>query len=1004
MAENKFSLDDILNEHPTRSGGGDPDLLEDILNSYPATKNYADSGLAEIFDSRKSTTDIDLSEINISLTADYPTIEEIRKMERETAKDGDASSESGDIPDGDIPEEELSEEDRIKKIKQIDYEIMSGDYDRKYMPDELKTSAELKAEEESRRKEKEKGKKKVKVKPVQKKYGLDLADNLKGLHSFDDDDDFERKYGSAPLFTEEAQEEIIGEEHIIPYELEPKTGTSLSEKLERAEEYAEKYKDPPHAKEQREHIRVKPEKITPKREPKRDPFEKYSSMDDLDSILDQYEKDRKPKALARSETSPLRGFTDIFNKLLAKDDSAGEGSELLEGARKIKKLPSQNGVPPIERKHISDLDIDLSDKMIQDTAQLNKQKAKAELDKLNALKERRSDKVKNFVLIGDEEENTDENVSDEDEEIDDFEKLDDAPSIAAHINGQKNKLAVRLLILIACFAVTAYIAAANDYSLPVLQSMTMINRSLEPGEFLFINSIFGILAGFAAYQTVTNGISKLLSNKADCDSLSALALITSLATSMISIAGDTNMIRGGFAYVYIPVAIGSLIFNTIGKLLIINRTQRSFSHIAGDSEHYALFIVEDEERSQNFTRGSLTDFPILAGMQKTEVIADFLKTSYSGDNTDRFCRIVSPITAGAGLAIGLIAGIIARTEHGNMGAICAGLSAFSACAAVCSCYAMMLVVNLPMERASKKYAEKRGTILGFDCIEEFADTNSMLVDAAQLFPAGSINLINIKSFPDTSIDEAIVEAASLTSQSGSILKSMFYDIIVGKTEMLNPVESYLYEDSMGLCGWINNKRVLLGNRELMQNHSIEGLPSAAKESEYTDEHRIAVYLSISGQLSAMFIIELTPAYQVAEALKELERRGISVMVRSVDSMLSVSRLSEMFDVSPSMFRLIPFRLHSDFEKTTEYCPKRPATLACSGSFASFAQLILGAGRLRGTISIGIAMQAAAILLGILLTLTMVLLRSMQELTVTNVLLYNLAFALIYALFQRFKKL
>jgi len=83
---------------------------------------------------------------------------------------------------------------------------------------------------------------------------------------------------------------------------------------------------------------------------------------------------------------------------------------------------------------------------------------------------------------------------------------------------------------------------------------------------------------------------------------------------------------------------------------------------------------------------------------------------------------------------------------------------------------------------------------------------------AQLFPQGMINLSAIKIFSDTRIDEAIVEAASLTNQAGSILKHMFYDIIAGKTEMLNPVESYIYEDSMGICGWINNKRVLLGNR------------------------------------------------------------------------------------------------------------------------------------------------------------------------------------------------
>lgn len=990
MAENKFSLDDILNEyHSSGSGNSSPDALEDILNSYPATKNYEDSGLAEIFESRKSTTDIDLSGINISLQSDYPSPEEIKSK----------------------AEEELSEEDRIKKQKQIDYEILSGDYDRKYMPDELKTTEDLRNEAlarmqaenaenaESAENTEKGGKKRVKVKPAARKYGLDLADNIKGLHSsYDDDDDFDKKYGSTPLFTEEARDEIIGPEHEIPYEIEPSVGRSLSEKLERADEYEEKYNISPH----KEAAKVKPEKITVKRETKRDPFDKYAAIDDLDSILDQYDNNRKPGSISRSDTSPLRGFTDIFNKLMAKEESSGEGSELLESARKLKKQPP---VSPIERKHISDIDLDLSDKMIQDTAQINKQKTNAELIKLNELKERRSDKVKNFRLLGDEEEDDEDTSSaGEVEEIEDFERLEDAPSIAENINAQKNKLAVRLLILVACFAVTSYIAIANDFSLPVLESFTLINKRMQPDEFLFINSIFGVLAGFAAYQTVSNGLAKFAAFRADCDTLSAMALISSILTSMVSIA-DSNMVRGGYVYIYVPAAIGALIFNTVGKLLIVDRTQRSFSYISGDNDRYALFIVDDEERSQNFTRGSLTDFPVLAGMQKTEVITDFLKTSYSGDSTDRFCRIVAPIIAGAGLVIGLIAGFLARPQHGStMAAICAGLSAFSACTAVCSCFAMMLVVNLPMARASKKYGEKQGAIIGFDSIDEFCDTNSVLVDGAQLFPAGSISLINIKSFPDTSIDEAIVEAASLTSQSGSILKSMFYDIIVGKTEMLNPVESYLYEDSMGLCGWINNKRVLLGNRELMQNHSIEGLPSIAKESEYTDENKIAVYLSISGQLSAMFIIELTPAYQIGEALRELEKRGIAVMVRSVDSMLSVSRLAELFDVSPSMFRLIPFRLHPDFEKTTEYTAKRPATLSCSGRFASFAQLILGAGRLRGTISIGIAMQAAAILLGILLTLTMVLLDSMAELTVTNVILYNLIFAAIYAVFQRFRKI
>ena len=109
----KFSLDDILNEYSGGSGNSSGQSLDDILNSYPATKHYEDSGLAEIFDSRKSTTDIDLSGINISMPHDYPTPEEIRKRAASASVHN-------------IPEEELTEEERIKKSKQIDYEIISG--------------------------------------------------------------------------------------------------------------------------------------------------------------------------------------------------------------------------------------------------------------------------------------------------------------------------------------------------------------------------------------------------------------------------------------------------------------------------------------------------------------------------------------------------------------------------------------------------------------------------------------------------------------------------------------------------------------------------------------------------------------------------------------------------------------------------------------------------------------------------------------------------------------
>ena len=1046
----KYSIDDILGEYKDPSAGGDD--LEDILKSYPATKSY-DADLAGIFETDE--TAMSVSDLNITPASSYPSAEEIRRKAANITL---------------VPDEELSPEDRLKKQQQINYEIISGDYDRLNVPDELKTSIELEAErlegeaaggdafddvsavlpqvsmpdeeyrpditmtegsadispdeddmpaDEARPFDEdipsfdemfpETKKKSIfsgffglfkKKEKTDKKFGLDLLGDIQGVHSEDEDDDFEKKYGNGPLFTEDEREELIGE-HKIPSDVdfEEDQGHSLSEKME-LDEYSVKYSGDKDLQPVVIHKEEPPPQVD-------DPFDKYADLDkinelDLDSILAQYETPKKTS----SEQSGWGSISDMVGKLIAHEDD-GEVSEL--GSKKVR---------PIERPKVSDVDLGLSGKILPDTASFKI--TDPQIKKIRDLKKSREEKVKNFKIEGfgdDEEEDIideldqiDEKLlaaeaeTEEPETIDDFSSLNDAPAISQHIDKQKNELLIRLLILAVCFAVSVYIAIANDLDLPVLETFTFINKHQHPDSFLTVNTVVGMIAGAVCLNNIFGGVGALFRLKPNNDSLSAMALVTSLITSLFGLM-STNVIRGSYAYVYMPVAIGALIFNTIGKLLIVSRTRRGFANITADTEHYALFCMkEDSEQAVNFTRGAITDLPRLAGMHKTELITNFLKNSYATDSTDGFCRRQTPVIAALSVILGVVAGFMGRVEHGSMGAFGVGLSVCSAVWAVCSCYAMMLIVNLPMNRLSKSCEKKQGAVIGFDSIEEFAPVNTVMVDAQQIFPAGSIKLRNIKSFFNTSMDEAIVQAASLTHQSGSILDTMFYEIICGKVEMLSPVESYLYEDSMGVCGWINNKRVLLGNRDLMINHSIEGLPSAVKEQEYTKNGRIAVYLSISGQLSAMFIIELVPDFHISEALRDLERRNIAVMLRSVDSMLSVNTLSDLFDVSPSFFRLIPFRYHSEFSQAVGFTAEADAKLACTGSFPSFVQLINGTKTLHTVISLGIAAQAAQILFGILLIIFLILIRNFTELTVCKVLVYDLAFAGAYAIFQRFYKL
>lgn len=675
-------------------------------------------------------------------------------------------------------------------------------------------------------------------------------------------------------------------------------------------------------------------------------------------------------------------------------------TEIIENLIRIKKERGQRTavIPPISRKSIADIDLNLDDKILPNTEPIPIDENASEMQKLRELKERRKKKINDFVLVGDEEENDEDEVIDEEKEITDFESFEDAPSVLNDILQLKSSLVVRLCFLAFAAVISCYISFANDFNLPIIE---ILSKGTQPTTYLFINVILGLLSAFVSYTVISCGITKLIRFQADCDSISAVAMIATLLSAMVTLA-NTSMVSIGLVNIYISVAIVSLLFNTIGKLLIVGRTEKSFQYIAGDYEHYAVFTIDDEDKASQFTRGALNDFPMLASMRKTEFISDFLKNSYSTDVTDNFCRIATPIICVGSLLAALLALIFNKSAEGINGVFVA-LSTFAGSVSVCSCFAIMLVVNMPMYKGTKKYLNSSAAMLSYQSVEEFSDTNSILLDVSQLFPEGMISLSAIKIFSDTRIDEAIVEAASLTNHSGSILKHMFYDIIAGKTELLNPVESYIYEDSMGLCGWINNKRVLLGNRELMTNHSIDGMPTKAREKEYTDGGKMAVYLSISGELSAMFVIEIKANADVKHWLKQLEREEVCVTLRTVDSVVSINKLAEIFEISPDMLKLLPFRLHSQFEEITSYVPKQSASLACIGRFPSFASLIIGTKRIRRTAHLGVTLQAAAGILGMLMALAFTLLSTFSQMTPSLVLVYNLAWAGLTVLLQMFRK-
>lgn len=656
------------------------------------------------------------------------------------------------------------------------------------------------------------------------------------------------------------------------------------------------------------------------------------------------------------------------------------------------------------------LNIDYQKQIIEATGSITSENPVIEEEKQAELAAAKKRKIKDFVL-----EDEDEIEEEQQEEKEEFDDYDSTGQIWADLCASHKGLKIRFGMLSVITLFSVLISAFNDFqlfdALKIGNEFNFVRLNGDVNSMMFITLVLGVLGFVVCSTAISNGLIKLLKGKADCDSVCAVTSALALIGGVVSLV-DVQSVTVRHSYIYISTALVGLMFNTIGKMYMISRAKRNFKFVSGDSQKYYAELIDGEERVSALTRAVSDRLPIIAAMRKTEFLTDFLRSSYCDDAADKIS--LKLVIAGAAAAV--TAGVLAYinpfgSEFPTSGAenpICWAITAAVAAFSVVAPFSLLLIVNRPLARASKKLNECNAVLLGYEAAVEFADVNTVMVDAKSLFPAGSVQVVKLKrwqkknSVVKTSVDEVILLAASLAIHTDGILSYPFYDMTLGNKELLQKVDNCIYEDNCGVTGWIGTKRVMLGGRALMQMHNID-LPNKKNEQKYCPEGYEPVYLAVSGEVVAMFVIGMTPNSEIRSTLKALQAKGITVLVHTTDSLVTVENIADLYELDASLIKILPHEAHEEFGECTKYTSRGSGSLSCSGTFTSFARGVMAAKKLVRDFAISHALMLGTCALGLLLVLVMVLLRQMNLLTPSVITLYNTASALAMMAVQSFRK-
>ncbi len=494
-----------------------------------------------------------------------------------------------------------------------------------------------------------------------------------------------------------------------------------------------------------------------------------------------------------------------------------------------------------------------------------------------------------------------------------------------------------------------------------------------------------LIANFPMFDAIGRGSKK-----------DGFALMTLLFTAACGVffTFAPQQIVSGYAVMYAPVMSLSLFAGACARVWQAKRQEKSFLFMTEEnSERYGVSIAQENAVSRELARGlSVEKEAVLASNVKADFFDGFLTRQQKGTPID---ATYGRFALGAFfLGICCAGGYYAITSN-----LYGALTVFSAVEALAAGVVAPVICEMSLH-GSKALLEEYGvSIPDWESVMDAADVNAAMMHATDLFPEGAVELHGIKTFQGTRIDTAIVDAASVVCKANSVLRNTFLYIINGREELLKPVDSIQYEDLMGLSAWVDQKRILIGNRDLMIHHSV-AVPKREYENQYREQGQEVIYLAREGELYAAFIVEFVATESVHTMLSILQRQKIGVVVSSVDAAIDADLLMRVFGLSSEEIKVIPARLHEPFEAKMQPRERMSITLLNSGDMESFAVSLAACKLLTRCVRFGKRLYLiGTILLSVLLTALFAFGQTIA-LSAAAVAACSIVLLLIYWMYQR----
>ena len=517
----------------------------------------------------------------------------------------------------------------------------------------------------------------------------------------------------------------------------------------------------------------------------------------------------------------------------------------------------------------------------------------------------------------------------------------------------------------------------------LLPAMAALDPDAAPAAFYAANLLLlaaSLCVGFPVLRDGLNG----LRGRSSSETMPALAAVAALVQAVTAML-NANVYRGttGISLLSGMAALG-LFLALLGSRVMLAAVKGGYELVTNGVEFEGAYRAKDKDLLRALARDLEQKDPWVLLSRPMKEADGFVEQSLSERASERRARKVSYILLG----VALLSGVLFLLAGAGWNKAAAAMAAVLCMGAPLSSTLIAGVASLRLQRAA---AAVGAVVPGWQAIEQLGGIDTLQIDADDLFTADSAQLEDIRIFKGGRIDRAILYAASVLNESHGTLKGLFRQIVEERTDILFPVKDLEQHHGLGFSAWCDNNRILIGTRRYLEQEGVP-LPDEEYEMQHSKNGELQIlYLAVSGNLHAMFVLKYVGGRNVARGLAVLQKENIRLLVTCQDPSLTAHHITEAYRLPEGMITV----LDQEQCNAIKAAPEDPEDTCCMIHLKAFASLTGGlqaADQAQNAESSATTVQMVSVLFSIIIAALLTSAGSIWELSVATVLMYQAAWS------------